>query len=58
MEKVSVSDYPPKQIIDKIDNIEKKIDRIEQKLDKHINFIMNVYGPLSRPIEKVKKWFE
>ena len=53
-----MSDYPPKQIIDKIDNIEKKIDRIEQKLDKHINFIMNVYGPLSRPIEKVKKWFE
>ena len=58
VEKVSVSDYPPKQIIDKIDNIEKKIDRIEQKLDKHLNSIMNVYGPLSRPIEKVKKWFE
>jgi len=53
-----VSDYPPKQIMDKIDNIEKKIDRIEQKLDQHINFIMKVYGPLSRPIEKVKKWFE
>ena len=44
--------------MDKIDNIEKKIDRIEQKLDKHINYIMKVYGRLSRTIEKVKKWFE
>ena len=58
VEKVLVSDFPPKQIMNKIDNIEKKIDRIEQKLDQHINFIMKVYGPLSRPIEKVKKWFE
>ena len=53
-----VSDYPPKQIMDKIDKIEKKIDRIEEKLDKHIDFIMNVYGPLSKPIERVKRWFE
>ena len=42
----------------RLDNIEKKIDRIEQKLDQHINFIMKVYGPLYRPIEKVKKWFD
>ena len=58
VEKVLVSDYPPKQIMDKIDKIEKKIDRIEKKLDDHISLIMSAYRPLMKPLDKLKDWMK
>ena len=56
VERVLVSDYPPKQILDKIEKIEEQLIRIEKKLDDHINFIMKVYKPLSKPIDKFREW--
>ena len=53
-----MSDYPPKQIMDKIDKIEKKIDRIEKKLDDHIALIMSAYRPLIKPLDKLKEWMK
>ena len=57
VEKVLVSDYPPKQILQKINEIEKKVDRIEKKLDEHIELIMNAYRPLRKPLDKLREWF-
>jgi|TARA_A100001391_G_C4965586_1_gene251190 hypothetical protein len=57
VERVSVSDYPPKQILDKIEKIEKQINRIEKKLDEHIDLIMSVYKPLKKPLDKFREYF-
>ena len=57
VEKVLVSDYPPKQILDKIEKIEKQINRIEKKLDEHIDLIMSVYKPLKKPLDKFREYF-
>ena len=57
VERVSVSDYPPKQILDKIEKIEKQINRIEKKLDEHIDLIMRVYKPLKKPLDKFREYF-
>ena len=57
VERVSVSDYPPKQILDKIEKIEKQINRIEKKLDEHIELIMSVYKPLKKPLDKFREYF-
>jgi len=52
-----VSDYPPKQIIDKLNKIQDQIDRIEKKLDDHIDTIMSVYKPLKKPLDKFREYF-
>ena len=52
-----VSDYPPKQIIDKLNKIQDQIDRIEKKLDNHIDTIMSVYKPLKKPLDKFREYF-
>ena len=52
-----MSDYPPKQILDKIEKIEKQINRIEKKLDEHIDLIMSVYTPLKKPLDKFREYF-
>ena len=57
VERVSVSDYPPKQILNKIEKIEKQINRIEKKLDEHIDLIMSVYKPLKKPLDKFREYF-
>ena len=57
VERVSVSDYSPKQILDKIEKIEKQINRIEKKLDEHIELIMSVYKPLKKPLDKFREYF-
>ena len=57
VERVSVSDYPPKQMLDKIEKIEKQINRIEKKLDEHIDLIMSVYKPLKKPLDKFREYF-
>ena len=57
VERVSVSDYPPKQILNKIEKIEKQINRIEKKLDEHIELIMSVYKPLKKPLDKFREYF-
>ena len=57
VERVLVSDYPPKQILDKIEKIEKQINRIEKKLDEHIDLIMSVYKPLKKPLDKFREYF-
>ena len=49
-----MSDYPPKQILNKIEKIEKQINRIEKKLDEHIDLIMSVYKPLKKPLDKFR----
>ena len=51
-----MSDYPPKQILNKIEKIEEQLIRIEKKLDNHIDFIMKVCKPLSKPIDKFREW--
>ena len=57
VERVSVSDYPPKQILNKIEKLEKQINRIEKKLDEHIDLIMSVYKPLKKPLDKFREYF-
>ena len=57
VERVSVSDYPPKQILNKIEKIEKQKNRIEKKLDEHIDLIMSVYKPLKKPLDKFREYF-
>ena len=57
VERVSVSDYPPKQILNKIEKIEKQMNRIEKKLDEHIDLIMSVYKPLKKPLDKFREYF-
>ena len=57
VERASVSDYPPKQIIDKLDKIQKQIDRMEKKLDDHVELIMSVYKPLKKPLDKFREYF-
>lgn len=57
VERVLVSDYPPKQILNKIEKIEKQINRIEKKLDEHIDLIMSVYKPLKKPLDKFREYF-
>ena len=52
-----MSDYPPKQIIDKLDKIQKQIDRMEKKLDDHVELIMSVYKPLKKPLDKFCEYF-
>mgnify|MGYP003137247389 FL=1 len=52
-----MSDYPPKQIIDKLNKIQDQIDRIEKKLDDHIDTIMSVYKPLKKPLDKFREYF-
>mgnify|MGYP001294346702 FL=1 len=52
-----MSDYPPKQIIDKLDKIQKQIDRMEKKLDDHVELIMSVYKPLKKPLDKFREYF-
>ena len=52
-----MSDYPPKQILNKIEKIEKQINRIEKKLDEHIDLIMSVYKPLKEPLDKFREYF-
>ena len=57
VERALVSDYPPKQIIDKLDKIQKQIDRMEKKLDDHVELIMSVYKPLKKPLDKFREYF-
>ena len=57
VERVLVSDYPPKEILKRLDKIQKQIDRMEKKLDDHVELIMNVYKPLKKPLDKFREYF-
>jgi hypothetical protein len=52
-----VSDYPPKEILKRLDKIQKQVDRIEKKLDDHVELIMSVYKPLKKPLDKFREYF-
>ena len=52
-----MSDYPPKQILERLDKIQKQIDRMEKKLDDHVELIMSVYKPLKKPLDKFREYF-
>tara|TARA_R100001015_G_C4549957_1_gene112036 strand:- start:382 stop:540 length:159 start_codon:yes stop_codon:yes gene_type:complete len=52
-----VSDYPPKEILKRLDKIQKQIDRMEKKLDDHVELIMSVYKPLKKPLDKFREYF-
>ncbi len=52
-----MSDYPPKEILKRLDKIQKQIDRMEKKLDDHVELIMNVYKPLKKPLDKIREYF-
>jgi hypothetical protein len=53
-----VSDYPPKEILKRLDKIQNQIDRMEKKLDDHVDLIMNAYRPLMKPLDKLKEWMK
>jgi len=57
VERALVSDYPPKQILERLDKIQKQIDRMEKKLDDHVELIMSVYKPLKKPLDKFREYF-
>ena len=57
VERVSVSDYPPKEILKKLDKLQNQIDRMEKKLDDHVELIMSVYKPLKKPLDKFREYF-
>lgn len=57
VERVLVSDYPPKEILKRLDKIQKQIDRMEKKLDDHVELIMSVYKPLKKPLDKFREYF-
>ena len=57
MERALVSDYPPKEILKRLDKIQKQIDRMEKKLDDHVELIMSVYKPLKKPLDKFREYF-
>ena len=57
VERVLVSDYPPKEILKRLDKIQKQIDRMEKKLDDHVELIMCVYKPLKKPLDKIREYF-
>jgi len=57
VERVLVSDYPPKEILKRLDKIQKQIDRMEKKLDDHVELIMSVYKPLKKPLDKIREYF-
>jgi len=52
-----VSDYPPKEILERLDKIQNQIDRMEKKLDDHVELIMSVYKPLKKPLDKFREYF-
>ena len=52
-----MSDYPPKEILKRLDKIQKQIDRMEKKLDDHVELIMSVYKPLKKPLDKIREYF-
>lgn len=52
-----MSDYPPKEILKRLDKIQKQIDRMEKKLDDHVELIMSVYKPLKKPLDKFREYF-
>ena len=58
VERVLVSDYPPKEILKRLDKIQNQIDRMEKKLDDHVDLIMNAYRPLMKPLDKLKEWMK
>ena len=57
VERVLVSDYPPKEILKRLDKIQKQIDRMEKKLNDHVELIMSVYKPLKKPLDKFREYF-
>ena len=57
VERALVSDYPPKEILKRLDKIQKQIDRMEKKLDDHVELIMSVYKPLKKPLDKIREYF-
>jgi hypothetical protein len=57
VERALVSDYPPKEILKRLDKIQKQIDRMEKKLDDHVELIMSVYKPLKKPLDKFREYF-
>ena len=52
-----MSDYPPKEILKRLDKIQKQIDRMEKKSDDHVELIMSVYKPLKKPLDKFREYF-
>ena len=52
-----MSDYPPKEILKRLDKIQKQIDRMEKKLNDHVELIMSVYKPLKKPLDKFREYF-
>ncbi len=52
-----MSDYPPKEILERLDKIQNQIDRMEKKLDDHVELIMSVYKPLKKPLDKFREYF-
>ena len=57
VERALVSDYPPKEILERLDKIQNQIDRMEKKLDDHVELIMSVYKPLKKPLDKFREYF-
>ena len=46
-----------RELIKKIDELQKDVRKLDNKLSEHIKFIDKVYEPLRSPISKIKNFF-